>query len=103
MDRLREALNTLPLPHRDFTPTVPVFARGNAISSVGFTLSDSLGANRLSCYGGGGRTLPIRVDGNRISIDMSSGVTPPRARLNCTHPAANGAWYWLGWQAAVAP
>ncbi|MEQ9449121.1 MAG: polysaccharide deacetylase family protein [Rhodospirillaceae bacterium] len=100
LDRLREALNTRPLPHSTFSPAGAAVRHTSPPDYIEFTLSSNLERARLTCFSGGSR-IDVEGDGQRILVPFPSNPEPPRWRLNCTHPAPNGRWYWLGWQAAV--
>jgi poly-beta-1,6-N-acetyl-D-glucosamine N-deacetylase len=101
-DRLREALSAVPLPHKDFTPSSPAITKNNPPKFVEFTLTEGLIPDRLNCFSGGDR-LEIKATTAHVRIPFPPSAPPPRWRMNCTHPAPNGRWYWLGWQAAIEP
>lgn len=102
IDRLREALSAIPLPHKDFSPSNQAITKSATPKFVEFTLTEGLTPDRLSCFSGGSR-LKISATANQVRIAIPPSAPPPRWRINCTHPAANGRWYWLGWQAAIEP
>lgn len=98
--RLREALSTLPLPHANFAPKTAAVAKGKPPGFIEFTLLAPLSPERLNCFSDGNR-LEIKANGKHVRIAFPTNAPPPRWRLNCTHPAPNGRWYWLGWQTAL--
>lgn len=99
-DRLRESLSTLPLPHDNFSPENPAVSKNNLPRFIEFTLTEGLTPDRLNCFSGGEK-LDLNVRDAHVRIAFPTEATPPRWRINCTHPAPDGRWYWLGWQAAI--
>ncbi len=99
-DRLREALSTLPFPHENFSPAGAAVVSGNPPAFIEFTLKAPLTPERLNCFSGGKR-LALKADGQHVRIAFPSNASPPRWRMNCTHPAPNSRWHWLGWQTAL--
>jgi peptidoglycan/xylan/chitin deacetylase (PgdA/CDA1 family) len=100
LDRLRLALNALPLPVSDVTPTDPLVPAGGNPPAVGFTLGASLGkADRLACYHShGGKTRLERVGEHRVEVRLDAPFPAGRSRINCTLPGPAGRWYWYGTQ-----
>ncbi|CAK0749275.1 Chitooligosaccharide deacetylase [Azospirillaceae bacterium] len=99
IERFQIAANALPLPVTDITPVDPVLA-GNNPPNFGFSVSNDISdVARLACFASGqGRTLLERLDVNRIEVRIADPFPPGRARINCTLPAEEGRWRWLGVQ-----
>ncbi|AWK86125.1 polysaccharide deacetylase family protein [Azospirillum thermophilum] len=98
VDRFRLAANALPLPVSDLTPDDPLVTVNPP--PLGFTIGDGIGdSSRLACFAAGqGRTVLERVAEDRVEVRIKDPLPPGRARVNCTLPAGEGRWRWLGVQ-----
>ena len=95
-DRFRIAVDALPLPISDLVPAGPEVDQNPP--AVGFTLADELGSSaRLSCYAGDAGKLAIeRLGKSRVELRLPGPAPSGRLRINCTMPAREGRWRWLG-------
>jgi len=100
LDRLRTALNALPLPVSDVTPADPLIPPNGNPPAFGFTLGGSLAQDgRLACYySHAGKARLERVGPSRIEVRVDKPFPSGRSRINCTLPAQAGRWYWYGTQ-----
>ncbi len=98
IDRLRLAINALPLTVQDVTPEDHLITDINP-PSIGFTVIGNMGnLDRLSCFLshiGRGEILNL---GSRIEVRTSKKFPKGRTRLNCTMPTASKRWRWYGRQ-----
>lgn len=102
--RFRLAANALPIPVTDVTPADHLVATNNP-PAMGFTVvGDVPGLGRLSCYAShvDGALSVERLGESRIEVRMAEPFPKGRGRVNCTLPAGDGRWRWLGRQFYVA-
>ena len=101
VDRFQLAANALPLPVTDLTPDDPLLTVNPP--SLGFTAADEVGdLSRLACFAAGqGRTGIEHVSDDRVEVRIKDPFPPGRSRVNCTLPAPDGRWRWLGLQFVV--
>ena len=101
VDRFQLAANALPLPVTDLTPDDPLLTVNPP--SLGFTAADEVGdLSRLACFAAGqGRTAIEHVSDDRVEVRIKDPFPPGRSRVNCTLPAPDGRWRWLGLQFVV--
>lgn len=101
IDRFLQVTGALPLPVADITPVDPMIRQNPP--AIGFTLTDRVaGVDRLACFASGiGRTALERLGTDRIEIRFPEPLPAGRLRVNCTVPAAEGRWHWLGLQLFV--
>jgi poly-beta-1,6-N-acetyl-D-glucosamine N-deacetylase len=99
MGRFRRAINARALPVSDVTPADPLIGADNP-PAMGFTVAAPLeDLDRLSCYASHvGKARVSWLGARRAEIRVSRAFPPGRTRLNCTLPAGEGRWYWLGRQ-----
>jgi peptidoglycan/xylan/chitin deacetylase (PgdA/CDA1 family) len=98
-DRLRLALNALPLPVSQMTPADPLVPADGNPPAFGFTLAKSLGAaSRLACYYSHGKARMERIGPQRVEVRFEAPLPTGRSRVNCTLPGPQGRWYWYGTQ-----
>ncbi|MBP2300425.1 polysaccharide deacetylase family protein [Azospirillum picis] len=97
-DRFELAANALPLPVSDLTPADPLISVNPP--PLGFTIDGSVGSTaKLACFATGqGRTALERIAEDRVEVRIKEPFPPGRARVNCTLPADDGRWRWLGVQ-----
>ena len=98
-DRFNMIVNSLPLPAEDVTPSVSVIE--NNSPAIGFTASNELNLDKLSCYPSGQGKAAIEKLNNRIEIRLKKDIKQSRFRVNCTLPVKNletdeVRWRWLG-------
>lgn len=102
--RFRLAARALPLPVHALTPEDPVLAPGNNPPLIGFIVDEGVtGLERLACYASH-QTAPLalnRLGGGRIEARLQKPFPRGHGRINCTLPAGNGRWRWLGQVFAV--
>ncbi len=95
IDRFKMIIDMLPLPVTDFLPRSMTV--GEIAPVVGFTVDPAVGdLSRLSCYPWSGSTADIEILNRRVEVRLTSPMPLGRSRLNCTLPASNGYWRWLG-------
>ena len=98
IDRFKLAANALPVRVADITPDDPTIGKTNP-PLIGFTVTwPDKGLDRLHCYGSHVEKLMVQRLGSRFEVRADKAMPPGRTRLNCTIPAGNGIWYWLGRQ-----
>jgi peptidoglycan/xylan/chitin deacetylase (PgdA/CDA1 family) len=105
LDRLRLALNALPLEVDGVTPADPLVVPDANPPALGFTLGKSAGAARLlACYhSDSGKAELQRIGERRVEIRFAKPFPKGRSRVNCTLPGADGRWRWYGNQFYVKP
>jgi peptidoglycan/xylan/chitin deacetylase (PgdA/CDA1 family) len=105
LERLRVALNALPLAVEGVTPQDPLIRQDSNPPAFGFTLGQSVGnAGRLTCYNSNGGRMQVQHVGlRRIEIRFSDPFPKGRSRINCTLPGPDGRWQWYGTQFYVKP
>ncbi len=99
MARFRRIVNVLPLPVTDFTPADHLIGAINP-PAMGFTVDPGIrGLDRLSCFASHeGRMRIERLGERRFEVRVRSPFPKGRTRINCTLPAAENRWRWLGRQ-----
>lgn len=100
MDRFRMVADTLPLPALDITPADWRLTPATNPPAFGFTVdAPDIDTARLNCYPSGGAAATIeRLGPSRVELRLDRPLPPGRARINCTMPAGEGRWRWLGVQ-----
>lgn len=106
IERLRQALNTQPMPVADIDATGLALADGDRPFRLSLTgLAPALDPGRIGCFSGDGQRLTIAALDTPQQTAVTAERKPPlpegRLRINCTHPAPGGGFYWLGWQAVI--
>ena len=102
LDRLRLAINALPVPVVDVTPENGVLFDNPPL--IGFTVEEGVEPlGQLSCFASGIGAVETITLGRRIEVRLSEPFEGPRARLNCTMPhiengQTTGRWRWFGRQ-----
>jgi peptidoglycan/xylan/chitin deacetylase (PgdA/CDA1 family) len=96
VDRLRLVASALPLPVTALAPDDPVIRANPPI--LAFTVAPGIEPlDRLACYASGiGRMTVARPAPRRIEAHLARPLPPGRWRVNCTVPAGQGRWRWLG-------
>ena len=99
LERLNIAINALPIAIKDITPKKIIIE--NNPPFLGFTVVDNtLNLNRLQCFASR-QSKPSIIEilpGNRVEIRFQEKFRTGRNRVNCTLPAKNNRWRWLGFQ-----
>ncbi len=99
-DRFATIVDTLAFPVGDIMPEdMPIRGAGSANPpSIGFTADESAGSlHRLACFASNGANVDLEILGDRrVEIRLDRPFAPGRSRLNCTLPAADGRFRWLG-------
>jgi len=98
-NRFNMIINALPIPAEDTIPSTSIL--NNSTPSIGFTVSNELSLDKLSCYAAGQQKPMIENLNNRIEIRLKQEIDAPRFRVNCTLPVKNPEteeikWRWLG-------
>ena len=97
LDRLKLAVNGLPLRVSDITPANMVLSENPPL--YGFTIAESImPARQLRCFASGYGKVEVTQLGRRAEVRVPGALNGPRARINCTMPAGEGRWRWLGRQ-----
>lgn len=99
MDRFRLIARTKALPIEDQVPANPVLAAKTNPPVFGFTVDGTVnGLGAMACYPNHlGRAADLlRLNDNRIEVRFTEPFPPGRGRINCTMPAGDGRWFWLG-------
>ena len=102
VDRLRLAINALPVPVMDITPENGVLFDNPPL--IGFTVQEGVEPlGQLSCFASGIGAVETITLGRRVEVRLTEPFTGPRGRLNCTMPyvengQSTGRWRWFGRQ-----
>ena len=65
---------------------------------LGFELPKNMDAGRLTCFASGQGRIDFETTGGEVKVRAPEAFNSRRLRYNCTHPAGNGAFYWLSHQ-----
>ena len=105
LDRLKLAANALPIPVTGVTPTDPLVTDAMNPPAFGFTVDETVGSlKRLACYHShSGKAMVQRLGTRRVEVRFPEAFPKGRSRVNCTMPAEQGRWRWLGMQFYVKP
>lgn len=95
--RFRLVASALALPVTDMVPADTLIAGLNP-PAIGFTaIGNVKGLQRLTCFASHeGRAKVERLGTARIEVRVKTPFPKGRTRLNCTLPAKDGRWRWLG-------
>ena len=97
IDRLKLAVDGLPLKVHDLTPEDMVLTTNPPL--YGFNVSEEMSpVSQLRCFSNNHGKLDVTMLGMRAEIRAPGPLTEPRARINCTMPAVDGRWRWFGRQ-----
>jgi peptidoglycan/xylan/chitin deacetylase (PgdA/CDA1 family) len=96
--RFRLAAGALPMYATEVTPRDPTL--GPNPPAFGFTLGAAAGrVGAIACFSSAHGRLPVeRLGARRIEVRPPTAFAAGRARINCTAPAGDGRWRWLGTQ-----
>jgi len=99
MDRFKLISQTLALPLSDLIPVDPLLSDASNPPLQGFTVEAEVGRlGALACYPSHlGKAADLSFLGSRrVEIRFEKPFPKGRNRINCTMPASEGRWYWLG-------
>lgn len=99
MDRFRLIVGTLALPIEDMAPANPVIFDDRNPPVFGFTVDSTVdGLSAMACYPShlARAAELVRLNNNRVEVRFEEPFPRGRNRINCTMPAGDGRWYWLG-------
>ncbi|MBC6440615.1 MAG: polysaccharide deacetylase family protein [Rhodospirillales bacterium] len=98
-DRFATVIDTLPLPATGIVPQDMPIATGQPNPpAVGFTALESAGPlHRLACFASNGAEVTLGMIGaRRVELRLDRPFPPGRSRINCTIPAGDSRFRWLG-------
>ena len=100
LSRFRLAINALPLPIVDLSPSDPLLSASNNPPALGFTVQGIAATrlNKLACYTPTEGKVNIETLGARVEIRFQSAFSIGRTRINCTMRTRSGRWRWYGTQ-----
>lgn len=106
VERLRQALNALPLPVTEIEPADVLVKLGQPGNPpvVRFTVSPGIERlNQMVCYNSEGRAIPPKLIGDRrYEMQAPEALKPPRDRISCSVPSTEqGRFRWFGMQFTV--
>jgi len=106
IERLRQALNALPLPVREIEPKDVLLKRSapNNPPTLRFTVAEGIERlNQMVCYTAQGKAIqPKLIAERRYELTPPEAFTPPRDRISCSVPAKEqGRFRWFGIQFTV--
>ena len=95
-DRLKLAINALPLEVIDVSPRNPLLTQNPP--NFGFTLTKNNSPQKIvRCFASDKiGTKTTRIGRSRIEVRMNRSFHRARGRINCTMEASNGRWRWFG-------
>ncbi len=99
MNRFRLIAGTRALPVDDITPLDPVITDDKNPPVFGFTVDTTVnGLSAMACYPShlGRAAELVRPNDNRMEVRFDEPFPRGRNRINCTMPAGDGRWYWMG-------
>lgn len=106
VERVRQALNALPLPVSEVEPADVLVKLGQSPNppTLRFTVAPGIERlNQMVCYTGQGKPIqPRAIAERRYELKPPEAFTPPRDRISCTLPSAEqGRFRWFGIQFTV--
>jgi peptidoglycan/xylan/chitin deacetylase (PgdA/CDA1 family) len=106
VERLRQAVNALPLAVTEIEPADVLIRLGQTPNPpvLRFTVADDVERlHQMVCYTGQGRAItPSRLGDNRFEATPPDAFSPPRDRISCTVPTREtGRFRWFGIQFTV--
>ncbi len=99
MERFRLIARTRALPIEDVVPLNPVVTDDENPPIFGFTVDRTIrGLSAMACYPSHlGRAAELtRLSESRMEVRFDLPFPKGRNRINCTMPAGDGRWFWLG-------
>ncbi len=99
LERLRLAIDGLPLKVSQIVPEDVVLDDATNPPNYGFTLAPGIANDRqLRCFNSVYGKLNVTIIGPRAEVRMPGPFAQGRTRINCTMPGSNGRWRWFGRQ-----
>ena len=96
MARFKTGASALPIAVSDMTPTDTIIEPMDNPPALGFSVLSGPGGG-ISCFSSHeGKLKTERLGDTRIEVRMEQPLPKGRTRLNCTAPAKDGRWHWLG-------
>lgn len=99
IERFKLITGTVPLNIEQIIPSEPTLNSDNNPPVYGFTISNPpQNLNALACYPSHlGKAADITVlSEKRVEVRFDKPFPKGRNKINCTLPAGNGRWFWLG-------
>ncbi len=85
-------------------PSDPLVRPHNNPPPYGFTVVQGIGRlASLNCFAGTNEITIERLRERGIEVRLARPLEPGRGRINCTMPAPEGRWRWLGMQFYMLP
>lgn len=97
--RFKLISQAMALPVSDIIPTGPLLKDTTNPPLFGFSVDENIrGLGALACYPShlGEAASLVKPQNHRIEVRFDKPFPKGRSRINCTMPAGNGRWYWLG-------
>ncbi len=96
-ERFSTIVEALPLPVTGSLPLDMVIRHnGSNPPHIGFTVADHVGPlDRLACFPSHGEVV-LETLGRRVEVRLDRPLPQGRNRINCTLPATEGRFRWLG-------
>ncbi len=103
LGRFKQVINSIGLPVKDMLPADPLLTHDAPTNppSIGFTIAEEVPRlDELACYHSQtGSVDKMEWLGKRhVELRFKEAFGAGRTRINCTVPAGDGRWYWLGTQ-----
>lgn len=97
-ERFRTIVEALPMPVTGSLPLDMVIRRHSPNPPhIGFTVAEDAGAlDRLACFPSNGSEVTLEILDRRVEVRLDRPFPPGRSRVNCTLPATEGRYRWLG-------
>ncbi len=97
LDRFKQIINSQALAISKLSPADPMIAGDNP-PTIHFTVQDpTLNLSKLTCYATNVGPLTIKLVGKQqVQITSPEKFSKGRTHVNCTLPAGQGRYYWLG-------
>lgn len=101
VERLTLAASSLAMPIQNLSPVSPKLD-GETLDFI-FDLTDEFsGVERLACFVSGRGEVALVRSALTVQVKRIDGLSPGRTRINCTMPAGEGRFRWLGMQYYVS-
>ncbi len=97
-ERFGAIVETMPLP---VVATIPmdmvIHGTDHNPPFIGFTVVEETGPiDRLACFASNDAEVTLEILGRRVEVRLDRPFPPGRSRINCTLPAGEGRYRWLG-------
>jgi len=99
IERFKLITGTVPLAIEQIIPSEPTLSLDNNPPVYGFTITNPpSNLNALACYPSHlGRAADITIlNEKRVEVRFDVPFPKGRNKINCTLPAGDGRWFWLG-------